>query len=147
MKNFNLSADGAYCKKCSNSCCMVGDSFYHPEDFNDVVNEVVSLLANRLARTTRFYYGLVVTPSLVRIGHGKYNDIYRCVYLMPFGCIIPAEKRPHVCRHYAPTWTNENGEVGGCEGLYSYKDYVKAWEPYIDEIVEKAQQQNIRCLT
>jgi len=127
---------------------MVGGAFYHPEDFDDVVEEVVALMTNRLAHTTRHYYGLVVIPSQVQIGWGKYGiDIYRCIYLAPFGCIIPAEKRPHACRHYGPTCINESGEVDDCEGLFSYKDYVEVWEPYIDEIVERVQQQDIWCLT
>lgn len=148
MKNFNLSADGAYCKECRNNCCKLGDAFFHPEDFDNIVDEVVNLMINRVVRTTRYYYGLVVTPSQVQIGRTKYGfGIYRCIFLAPFGCITPAEKRPHTCRHFAPTWTNESGEVGGCEGLYAYKDYVKAWEPYIDEVVERVRQQNIWCLT
>jgi len=147
MKNFNLSANSACCKKCYDSCCRVGGAFYHPEDFDDVVNEVVGLITNKLAHTTRFYYGLVVATSRVLTRRGKYSDVYRCVYLAPFGCIIPAEKRPHVCRHYGPIWTNESGERGDCYGRYSYKYYVEAWEPYIDEIIERVQQQNIWCLT
>ena len=148
MKNFNLGADSACCKKCRNSCCMKDGAYYHPEDFDNVVVEVVSLIVNGLAQTTRFYYGLVVAPTRVQIGYGKYGiAIYRCVYLASFGCIIPAEKRPHVCRHYGPTSIGKRGKLNDCEGLFSYKDYVKAWEPYIDEIVERVQQQDIWCLT
>jgi len=128
-----VEPDSEYCKECKGACCGGGVTLY-PRDF-ERGKEVVSIIK-------------LLKMELVELYIDGYNDFihvyitnndhaYTCIFKCVWGCIIPADMRPVICRFYGPVF-KQTGRYKYCIGIQDYLSYGnRNWQPFKEELLKE----------
>jgi Fe-S-cluster containining protein len=124
-----VQPDAERCGICGGNCCCGSISLY-PYDFEEgkEVNSVIELLKRELVEL--FSDGTFIQ---IRTSENTYDG--NCVFKCVWGCIIPADMRPIICKFYGPTLEHPQKCCYFLQNFNVYRDKSN-WDVYSEEFLK-----------
>ena len=125
-----MQPDAEKCKVCKGVCCN-GSVPLKPYDFEDgkEVDSIIDLVRRELV-------DVFICGRYIHIRTSRHDYDNRCVFKCVWGCIIPADMRPLVCKFYGPSVKYPGNWCDSLQTRHGYRGHAD-WNLYRKEFLKK----------
>jgi len=140
-----VQPDSELCKECGGNCCHNAVSLY-PRDF-ERGKEVISIIKLLKMELIELYIDEIVEidsidEDSIDVYTSKSVDTGKCIFSCIWGCIIPADMRPLICKFFGPTLASHQEvtvkyqwqHCGFLQSHYLHNGSMD-WRPYKKELL------------